>query len=691
MFKNALLIAEKPSLMREIQKVFKAHASEYDFNITFMAQAGHLFTLKLPKEVDEEKYKHWVLDHFPEIYPYQYKSGKGKTDLISSIKKELHSGKYDAVIHAGDPDAEGQLLVDETLILLKNTLPVYRFWSNDLTEGAIVKALHSLRDNKDYKPISDSALIRQHADYQFGMNATGVASIKVRWNGSCPLGRVKAPILRLLVDREIAIQNYVEKITYKPAFKYKDCEFVYPEAFDKKEEVEVNPPKKNEAQISEVDVKKKNTKPPKLYKLSTLQTDCSKFFHWDGQKTLQTLQGLYEKRIVSYPRTDCEYISPDVEIGSIKDAILKTCDVDKSLLVRSEKDVKEDKNFCNKKAIETEGHTGIIPTGSMGSMNDDERALFDVICRRFLAMFGDVKVTKTTKISAMCDNYDKPYEFSHTQDLSAGFEIILNPNYELKPECPISVEKGEIIKPIEFYAKECKSTPPKRYTDGTLIAALDKPEAFVTETEDGSEEKIAYKIGTPATRATIIDQLVNRDEYLKKKGQSFEALPKAILVVNKFREIPLFDVKESGMWEMMLDKVRKGEAAKDDTEEFFINRMKESVDKMKQSSQEPMQGMESLGKCPNCGGNVVIGKFGAYCLNKCGITLGKAYGKELTKTELKSILAGKKTLIKNIKSKNKPGKVYDAYLTPVGTETYTYNGKEGISIKYEMEFPKTKK
>ena len=101
--------------------------------------------------------------------------------------------------------------------------------------------------------------------------------------------------------------------------------------------------------------------------------------------------------------------------------------------------------------------------------------------------------------------------------------------------------------------------------------------------------------------------------------------------------------------------------------------------------------MESLGKCPNCGGDVVIGKFGAYCLNKCGITLGKAYGKELTKTELKSILAGKKTLIKNIKSKNKPGKVYDAYLTPVGTETYTYNGKEGISIKYEMEFPKTKK
>lgn len=680
---KALLIAEKPSLMREIQSVYNAERNRFDFTIDFLAQAGHLFTLKLPKEIDQEKYGKWKLEDYPTLYPYEYKTGEDKQSLVSKIADAIRQGNYDFIIHAGDPDGEGQLLIDETLFILHCNLPVKRFWSNDLTHGAILNALLNLQDNRKYAPIRNAALCRQHEDYQFGMNCTGIATLKM--GQLSPLGRVKAIIIRLLVDRELAIENYVETRVYKPSFLYKDCRFVLDKAFDNPQEVLKYTPASSSATVTEVSDAVKTVKPPKLFKLSTLQTYMSKSHRWSGKKTLQILQSLYEAKAVSYPRTDCEFLSSAVNVGQIRDNVLHhpvLSGIDQSFLTKKADMIKNDKNYCNDKAISTEGHTAIIPTGQMfAPSSQDEATLYEVICRRFLSLFAPDKCVRKLKVQAIIDSLEEPFVFTHSCDIEPGFEFILSSSYEVKTDINITFKKNDVLSPIKYEPKEVVSIPPSRYTDGTLIAAMDKPENY--ESENG---KVAYKIGTPATRAGIIDEC-ERNGYFTKKGVSFIATDKAKTVIKLFGTIPLFNVTESGMWEEMLDKIRNGEMEGKDAEDFLNKRMEGSALLMKKVDPLPFTPPKAqvLGKCPKCGNSIADGKFGPYCTGKCGMTVSKAYGKELTNAQIKSLLSGKKTLIKGLISKK--GTTYNAYLSPKGVSSFKYSdGRTGYSLDYDMEF-----
>ena len=687
--KKAILIAEKPSLMREIRTVFNKHKSEYDFDIDFLAQAGHLMGLKLPKEINADKYGKWDLGMFPEIYPYEYKINDGKNKLLQDIKNAVKKGGYDFVIHAGDPDGEGELLICETLEYIKNTLPVMRFWTNDLTEGAIVNALHNLKPDSEYSNIYNAALTRQHEDYQFGMNFTGAVTLKK--GELCKLGRVKGGIIALIVMRELEIENYVEKKTYKPAFTYKDCEFVYNKAFDTEKEAFVYKPDTLIANVKDITEKEKSIKAPKLFKLSTLQTEAHKILKWSGQKTLQILQDLYETRAVTYPRTGCEYISSAVDIGNVAKSVIKErlITVNTSLLERDPKDIKSDKTYCNDKAIAQEGHTAIIPTGNglSNSASAEHKALYEIICRRFIAIFSKPKRTKTTKVTAIPVGREEVYEWSETIDLDPGFEVILNPQYKVRTSCGVEFKKPMELNPIEFHVKECVTTPPSRYNDGTLIAALDKPEAF--EDEEGNKTK--FKIGTPATRATIIEECQKNGYFDKKKGV-FYATEKAKDVYLTFKDVSLFNPQESGRWEAMFDSVRNGEKDGASIESILEAEMKTAITKIKETqckriiSDSSPNKANVLGECPKCGSSVLKGQYGAYCSGKCGISLGKIYGKTLTDAQIKSVLAGKSITIKNLTSK--AGKKYNAKYTPDGIEEYEYNGKKGYQIKYNTEFVK---
>lgn len=682
---KALLIAEKPSLMREIQKVYQMHQKELDYTIDFTAQAGHLLGLKSPKEINTEKYGKWSFDNIPEIYPYEYKISEGKNKLVYDIKTMIKSGNYQFIIHAGDPDQEGQLLIEETLDFIQNTLPVKRFWTNDLTEGAILQALLHLKDNLEYQSLNQAALLRQHADYQFGMNCT--QGISLKYGELCQIGRVKAPIIRMIVDRELAIENYVEKITYKPAFDYQGYEFVNQTVFEKEEDALHFNPNVNSAFVQKVEVKTKKQKAPKLFKLSTLQIAAHKALHLSGQETLQLLQNLYEAKSVSYPRSDCEYISSAVDVQTIKNSVLKEISVSTDLLVKSAKEIQSDKTYCNDKAIASEGHTAIIPTGlGCHSSNPKERTLYELICRQFLAIFAKEKESQTTRIFAIPEQSDKVYENSETIDLEPGYEFVLNPEYKIRTKInDIAFSKDMKLCPITFKAKECKTTPPSRYNDGTLIKALDNPEGY----EDDENGKIKYTIGTPATRANIIEQCQKNGYFEKKKG-SFYATEKGKNIVKTFQNISLFNITESAKWEVLLQSVRNGADMKT-VENQFIQQMLDTVTEIKNVTIEKRgssSSLKSIGNCPKCGAPVSVGKFGPFCTAKCGMTLGKIYNHTLTEKQVQDLLNNKKVLIKGLTSKN--GNKYDAYFTPTGIRSYDYQGTTKYCYEFEQSFPPKK-
>lgn len=682
---KALLIAEKPSLMREIKSVYTKHKGEFPDQIDFMAQAGHILALKNPKEVDPEKYgKPWKEQVIPEVYPYEYKVSSDKTKMLREIREAVKKGGYDYIIHAGDPDQEGELLIKETLIYIGNKLPVKRFWTNDLTEGAILGALKNMKDDEEYNALYEAALVRQHADYQFGMNCTMAASVKT--GDLCKLGRVKAPIISILAKRELEIQNYVEKKTYKPAFRYRDCEFVKDEVFETSDTAMATVPNTQYADIADAKYEKKHQKAPKLYKLSTLQTDAHAKLGFSGQKTLSVLQSLYEAKATSYPRTGCEYISSQVNIGFIAKRVLGEVDVDRSLLVREPFDVSRDKTYANDKAIQSEGHTAVIPTGNGLPKNAsaDEAKLYELIVRRFLAMFGAEKETMSVKVTGVPSGTKDSYVYTESYDLSPGYELVLNPRYKMKESSGVKFEKGQNIHPIEFFAKEIVSQKPSRYNDGSLIKAMETPEKY--EGEDGN---VKYTIGTPATRANIIEECQKNGYFTKEKG-SFVASDKAIELYKAFGEtVPMFRPVESGKWEELLDKVRSGETSHTNAEKSLIDGMCTSVNTIRDGKVASFVATSGGGKggkgaaasgpvadCPNCGSPVKSGQYGLYCANKCGIVFGKVFGKQLTDAQWKKAIKGERILLKDLKSQK--GARYSAYVKPTGeVEEYSFKRDDG--------------
>lgn len=687
---RALLIAEKPSLMRTIQSVYLDHRNQFTDEIDFLCQAGHIIGLKNPKQIDAEKYKKWELSHLPEIFPYQYHATK--TELLSKIKQALDTGSYDYIIHAGDPEQEGELLIRETLLYLHCNLPVKRFWSNDLSTNNVLSALLNLKDDKNYDGLYEAGLLRQHIDAQMGWNYTETISLKM--GDLCKTGRVKAAIISLIVQKELAIQNYVEKITYKPSFTYKDCVFINDTEYEDENTCLQQLPHddSNSAHILDVTNTKHTKKAPKLFKQSTLQVEMYQLTKWQPDKTLAVTQALYEAKAVSYPRSGCEYISTSVDIGSIAKSVIKEnlFPVDVSILGRNPEEVKKDKTYCNDKAIATEGHTGIIPTG-MGLPNNatpDMAILYEVICRRFLAIFANPKITNTLKVTAHpLAKSDMLFYYSDTIDIDAGYEWILNPKYNMRTGKNVTFEKNTNISPVEYAAKECKSTPPRRYNPGSLVKTMEHPEDY--EDENG---KVPFELGRESTRATIIKECLENGYYsLAKDG--YHAEQKAMIVYENFQNLSLFNIKESGYWESLLDKVRNQEETRESIEDYLIKKMQSDILKAKQLTPSTVlknrTSMEPIGICPHCNGDILYGKYGAFCKNKCGIMIGKAYNKDLTKSQLTSILKGKKTLINGFISKK--GTPYNAYLTLKGCSEFDFKGETRYGLNYDMELCNNKK
>jgi len=681
---RGLFIAEKPSVMRDAEIVFKKHKSEFSFDIDFVSQAGHLVGLKLPSEINPEKYAKWKLENFPIDVAFEYKINPGKEQMLQKIKTAIHSGKYDFIIHAGDSDSEGELLVNLVLDYVDNKLPVKRFWNSSTTETDILNALHNLKDSSEYQRFHDAALVRQHEDYQFGMNITGVTSIKL--GELYKLGRVKAAIIRMLVDRERAIRNFIEKCSYKRAFTFQDCVFLNDNEYETEEKAKAAFPHVNFADIIEVKTTQKEQKAPKLYKLSTLQTDMYAQFGISIADTLAIVQKLYESRAVSYPRTNCEYLSSAVDFHGILSAVTKEITLNPTDYLSNISKVMKDNTYINDKAIVKEGHTAIIPTGQgfPSNLGERERKVYDAIVRRFIAIFAEHKLIKGIQVQAKAD--DENYIFKHVSDISGGYEFVLNPDYKMRPELPITFQKGMRLCPIIFITKEFKTKPPARFNQGSLVTALDSPEIY----KNDSNQKITYSIGTQATRAAIISQCQECGYFTIQSGKYY-ATEKAERVIDELGDISLFNITNSAIWENMLEQVRHGEISAQEVENTLYQECQTITHKIKDMTVTSIRSNSNvLGKCPNCGGEIVTGKFGAFCKNKCGMSIGKAMGKKLTDAQVKASLNGTKFKLSGLISAN-TGKPYNIFLTSTGIEDFSYKDKVGNIVSgkqfvYKREF-----
>lgn len=697
---KALLIAEKPSLMRTIQAVYEKNKASIPYEITFLSQRGHLVTLKLPSEIDEEQ-KHWKWENLP-FHPeshggWQYKviqekkEGKNLTasERLDQIKKELKSGAYDFVINAGDPDQEGELLVRLVLEYVKNKLPVKRFWTNDLTEAHVLKALQTLKDD-DADPMCvnlyAAAKGRQHSDYRYGMNLSEAASLKMRTRVAC--GRVKTPILAIVCKREEEIRNFTPKTVYGVKSIYTEgFEGLLFDAAEASEETdeETDEAKKGliwfetkqeaqdvidalpaTAEVVSFEKKRVETYAPKLYKLATLQVDAGKRGYNDA-RTLQIIQNLYEKELLSYPRTDCEYLSSDENFEGILRAVLQVPELNPYIRTISRgamEKVRKSKKWINDKALEDAGHSAIRPTtkpADMASLTAEEQEIYTMVCRRFVAIFLPPVVQDKTVLIAKAG--DKTFKSNGKTLVDSGFSKVFGTKYSdmIIPE----KKTGDILPGTTYELTEKTSVCPKRYTSPGLVEVCENPAKFLDDPTLKALGK-RLKIGTSATRSAIIRTLIVTDKYMaeKKEGKTVYIMPTPVgeAIIKNLGPCDICKVDLTGIWEEKLELVRQGALSLPELEDGMKTHVEDLIRDIRDREMTAMSSekkYEVIGTCPKCGKELCEGAKGFFCMGfktkptPCGLgTYKEVSGAVLSADDFKAMLEGR-TIEKECKKDGK--------------------------------------
>ena len=653
--KHMLLIAEKPDLMRKIQACYKAHRSKIPYDITFTSQRGHLVTLKYPDEIDEEL-KDWSWDTLP-INPmehggWQYKvieekkTGNYMTtrERYDYIKKEIYSGAYDGVINAGDPDQEGELLVRAVLTHCRNRLPIKRFWTNDLTENHILDALLNLRDDEHDRQLVNllnAAYGRQRADYLFGMNLSRAASLKM--GARVAVGRVKTPILSIVCKREDEIRDFVPRTVYCVKAHYEEGfdgvltgegdgeEFPEDDEeertgsqvrwFEKEEDArKVADSLRRAPVITQYVTKRQSSYAPKLFKLATAQIEAGKM-GYSAADTLRIIQGLYEKKLLSYPRTGCEYLGGDEDLTEMLNAAGCIPELRKYVDSISYKDiarVKKTKTWINPKELEKEGHSALVPTTTHPDWPDldkEERDIYRMVCAQFVAPFLPPLVQDRTTLVAETDGH----EFKSTGKtlVDPGWTVVFGRSHAdtFIPDH----KEGDVLVVTQYEVADRTTKCPKRYTTADLIAICENP---LKHLDNKAYRRLGkrLKIGTPATRAGIIEELIKTDKYMKTEkdhGRDVVAPTRfGQAVIENIHDCVICKVDLTGEWEEQLEKVRGGELSLEEIDRYMMEHVSAQVEEFRNKDMKKIESESDylqLGECPLCGKTLMRGPTRYYC------------------------------------------------------------------------------
>ena len=584
-------IAEKPSVAKDIARILGATNSHqgymegngYQVTWTF----GHLCTLKEPNDYTD-MWKHWSLASLPMIPPrfgIKLIDDDGIKRQFAVIERLMQAA--DGIINCGDAGQEGELIQRWVMQKAGAKCPVKRLWISSMTDEAIREGFASLKDQNEYQPLYIAGLSRAIGDWLLGMNATRLYTLKYGQNRQVlSIGRVQTPTLALIVNRQKEIDTFEPEPYWVLATVYRDTTFTATKGkFTTKEEGEAAFATIADKPFTVTDVQKKNgTEPaPRLFDLTSLQVECNRKFSYSAEMTLKLIQGLYERKLTTYPRVDTQYLSDDIypKCPNILSGISKQYGELMQPLM-GKKLPKSKRVFDTSKVTD---HHAIIPTGVPAtSLTDMERNVYDLIARRFIAVFyPDCKFSTTTVFGKV---EDVEFKVSGKEILSPGWREVYaqpgNGNNNQQQNNDDDEKKGDEERTLPAFVKgesgphiptlsEKWTTPPKYYTEATLLRAMETAGKFV-EDETLRAALKENGIGRPSSRAGIIETLFKR-HYIRRERKNLVATATGIELIDIIHEELLKSCELTGIWEKRLRDI---EHKKDDAADF-INGLKQQV------------------------------------------------------------------------------------------------------------------
>ena len=672
-------VTEKPSVARDIARLLGANdrhegyfeGNGYQVTWTF----GHLCCLKEPNDYTE-LWKRWSLASLPMIPP-RFGIKLIEDDGIKKQFKVIESliASADEVINCGDAGQEGELIQRWVYQKARCDKPVKRLWISSLTDESIREGFQQLQDASRFDNLYFAGLSRAIGDWILGMNATRLYTLKYRdWSSRnvLSIGRVQTPTLALIVARQREIENFVLEDYWEIKTKYRDTIFNSTKGRFKTQSAAseiVESIKDFPLTVTSVTKKKGKEAPPRLFDLTSLQVECNKKFGYSADETLRLIQSLYEKKVTTYPRVDTTYLSDDIypKIPGIMQAMKPYAALTQPVL--ASKLPKSKKVFDNSKVTD---HHAIIPTNvdpASVSLTREEKLVYDMVAKRFIAAFYSDCEFSTTTVMAKVNDYD--FKATGKEILKDGWRIIYNKDKAQTTDDKEKDDEDNGIMPT-FVEGESgphepsllkKTTqPPKYYTEGTLLRAMETAGRFV----DDDELRDAMKengIGRPSTRAAIIETLHKR-HYIAKQRKSLVATAAGIQLIDTIKEELLKSAKLTGMWENKLRKIERGEFSAQqfiDELKALVNDIvlnvlrdnssttitvqsednKKSVKKEKKTRKPSIKSLEEI-KCPKCGnGHIIKGRsaYGCSDYNNCDMRLPfDTYPADLTPAKLNTMI-----------------------------------------------------
>jgi DNA topoisomerase-3 len=674
-------IAEKPSVAKDIAEVLGAtqrndgyyEGNGYQVTWTF----GHLCTLKEPHDY-KETWKYWKLEDLPIVPPnfgIKLIQNQGVEKQFNTIARLVQS--CDEVINCGDAGQEGELIQRWVLLKAKCKAPIKRLWISSLTEEAIKEGFEKLHEGSKYDNLYAAGSARAIGDWMLGINGTRLFTKKFgQGKSTLSIGRVQTPTLAMIVQRQKEIDSFVVSEYWELKTKYKDQEFncqIPRLKTEDKAKSGLEYLKDKDFEITSFEQKEGKEGNPRLYDLTSLQVDANKKYSLSADDTLKLIQGLYEKKLVTYPRVDTTYLSEDLhpKIPNILRGMKYYSRFTESLL---SKPIPKSKTVFNDKKVTD--HHAIIPTGVVPSgITPAEQNIYDLIARRFIAVFYPPCIVSNTTVLGKVEKLE--FKATGKQILKPGWREVYESD---KKESSKSKDEEKIMPhfeegekgPHEPIIHKGKTSPPKHYTEATLLRAMETAGKQV-EDEEMRELMKDNGIGRPSTRANIIETLFRR-KYIAKKRKNIVATTTGIALIDTIQNELLKSAELTGDWEKKLRLIEKGEYNLDVFKQELFTMVREITDEVIFNTHRTVNFFQPEKKaapkkrekkvivfedidCPKCkSAKLMKGKTAVGCSNfkACGFKVPfELMGKKLTDNQLKDLLEKQKT--SNIKGILKPG------------------------------------
>ena len=691
-----LIICEKPSVGMTISSALgietkkDGYMESEDFLVSWCI--GHLAELSAPSCYGK-CYEKWSLEALP-ILPetWQLTVSKDKEKQFSILKALLFRKDVTEVINSCDAGREGELIFRFVMEKTGCKKPVKRLWISSMEESAIRKGFENLKDGADYDSLYQSAFCRAKADWLIGINATRLFSLL--YNHTLNVGRVQSPTLKMLVDRSEAIMSFKKEKYYHVRLALDGAEAVS-EKFSEKDEAEkvAKTCKGKTAVCTSLTSEKKEALPPKLFDLTALQKEANRIFGYTAKQTLDLAQSLYEKKLLTYPRTDSNYLTDDMK--ETAEAVIRTL-LSKFSFIQGVKLIPEITGLLNSKKVSD--HHAVIPTMELGKtelsmLPESERNILFLAGARLLMACASSHIYETATATFSCEDYTftakgKTVLSSGWKEIEALFLMSLKEkqNKEDEKELPAFCE-GESFQSFPVKITEHDTLPPKAYTESTLLSSMER--AGNKETTEDAERK---GLGTPATRASIIEKIIKAG-FVTRKGKQLIPTKDGINLISVLPETltsPLLTAE----WENELARIAKGEADADSFMkkiEALTKELIKNADAEKVKAELFKQEKTVIGLCPRCQNPVYEGKKNYYCSNRdCNFSMWKNdrffEDRKITFTPkiASALLKDKKVKVKGIYS-HKTGKTYDGNVVLCDTKDKYVNYRIEIERKKKEE------